>query len=125
MEKLTVSNEEYLEAIIILEKDGEVKLTKIAEMLKVSKPAANKAMNLLEERGFITKEVYGNIALTEKGRQVGNKIYKKHLAIKDFLIAIGVDDITAEEDGCKIEHIISEETFKHILKYLDNKKQSK
>ncbi|MDD3382661.1 MAG: metal-dependent transcriptional regulator [Bacilli bacterium] len=124
MKKLTMSNEDYLEAIVILEKEGNIKLTKIAEMLKVSKPAANKAMNLLEEKGFITKEIYGNIILTEKGKLAGNKIYKKHLAIKEFLTSIGVSSETAEIDGCKIEHIISEETFKSILKYLENNKES-
>ncbi|MGI6710857.1 MAG: metal-dependent transcriptional regulator [Bacilli bacterium] len=123
MKKLTMSNEDYLEAIIILEKEGNVKLTKIAEMLKVSKPAANKAMNLLEEKGFITKETYGNIILTEKGKEAGNKIYKKHLNIKNFLTSLGVKEETAEIDSCKIEHVISEETFQSILKYLEKNKE--
>lgn len=122
MTHLTKSNEDYLEAILILENSGDkVKSVRIANMLGVSKPGVNKAMNILKDNGFIEKTDYSDITLTEKGREIANEVYKKHLLIKDFLIKLGVSEDTADIDCCKIEHVISEETFSKIEEYINKK----
>ena len=109
MRLLTDSNEDYLEAILILkEKYGIVRSVDIAKLLNVSKPGVNKAMNILKENGLIEKETYGDVILTPKGLEIASKIYKKHTTIKDFLIKLGVSEEVSDIDCCKIEHVISE-----------------
>ena len=121
MKLLTDSNEDYLEAILILKiKNGKVKSIDISKMLNVSKPGVNKAMNILKENGLIDKDYYGDICLTQKGEEIAKKIYKKHTTIKDFLIKLGVSEEISDIDCCKIEHVISEETFNAIQKFLKN-----
>lgn len=121
MINLTKSIEDYLEAILIVEKrDKKVKSVKIAELLGVSKPGVNKAMNVLKDNNLIDKADYGDITLTDKGREIANRIYEKHLLIKEFLIILGVSEETAEQDCCKIEHILSDETLTQIKKFLKN-----
>ncbi|MDD3999726.1 MAG: metal-dependent transcriptional regulator [Bacilli bacterium] len=116
---LTKSIEDYLEAILILEKkDKKIKSVEIAKMLGVSKPGVNKAMNLLKSHGLIDKADYGDISFTERGREIANHVYEKHLLIKEFLLKLGVSEENAELDCCKIEHIISDETFTQIKKFL-------
>ena len=123
MRLLTDSNEDYLEAIYILKlKHGKVRSVDIAKQLNVSKPGVNKAMNVLKENGLIDKDHYGDIFLTNKGEEIAKKIYKKHTTIRDFLIKIGVDEETSEIDCCKIEHVISETTFKAIQNQLKENK---
>ncbi len=122
MINLTKSIEDYLEAILILEKANKrVRSVKIAQMLNVSKPGVNQAMNLLKEHELIDKPAYGEIILTEKGRKIANEVYKKHLLIKEFLIKLGVSEEIAEIDSCKIEHVLSDETLKKITLYLNKK----
>lgn len=122
MINLTKSIEDYLEAILILEKANKrVRSVKIAQMLNVSKPGVNQAMNLLKEHELIDKPAYGEIILTEKGRKIANEVYKKHLLIKEFLIKLGVSEEIAEIDSCKIEHVLSDETLKRITLYLNKK----
>ena len=114
MRLLTDSNEDYLEAIYILKlKHGKVRSVDIAKQLNVSKPGEN---------GLIDKDHYGDIFLTNKGEEIAKKIYKKHTTIRDFLIKIGVDEETSEIDCCKIEHVISETTFKAIQNQLKENK---
>lgn len=121
MINLTKSIEDYLEAILIVEKrDKKVKSVKIAELLGVSKPGVNKAMNVLKDNNLIDKADYGDITLTDKGREIANRIYEKHLLIKEFLIILGVSEETAEQDCCKIEHILSDETLTQIKKFVKN-----
>ena len=120
MRLLTDSNEDYLEAILILkEKYGIVRSVDIAKLLNVSKPGVNKAMNILKENGLIEKETYGDVILTPKGLEIASKIYKKHTTIKDFLIKLGVSEEVSDIDCCKIEHVISDETFTAIKKFLN------
>lgn len=119
MKLLTDSNEDYLEAILILKiKNGKVRSVDIAKHLNVSKPGVNKAMNILKESGLIEKDYYGDVYLTKKGEEIAQKIYKKHTTIKNFLLKLGVDEETSDIDCCKIEHVISEKTFKAIENYL-------
>ena len=120
MRLLTDSNEDYLEAILILKiKNGTVRSIDVANMLNVSKPGVNKAMNILKENGLIEKETYGDITLTEKGSEIANRIYNKHNTIKNFLIKLGVSEEISDIDCCKIEHVISEETFNAIESFLN------
>ena len=120
MKLLTDSNEDYLEAILILKlKNGKVRSVDIAKHLNVSKPGVNKAMNILKESNLIEKDYYGDVTLTPKGEEIAKRIYKKHTTIKNFLLKLGVSEETSEIDCCKIEHVISEETFSAIKKYLN------
>lgn len=121
-ENLTKSIEDYLEAIYKYELNGEnyIPSLKIAKALNVSKPAVAKAMNRLHADGYILKELYGQISLTDKGREIGKLVYDKHKTIKEFLIKIGVSDQNAEIDCCKIEHVICSETLNKIKDYNKN-----
>ena len=122
MKTLTKSSEDYLEAILILEEHGsKIKSVDIASMLNVSRPAVNKATNELREYGYITKEDYSSIVLTDAGRQAAAHIYEKHRLIRSFLIKLGVSEENSEIDCCKIEHIISEETFSAFKNYVNKK----
>lgn len=116
MKSLTKANEDYLEAILCLEKDGcsSVKSIDIANHLSVSKPAVSKATNELKEMGLIEKNHYGAISLTNKGRVAAKRVYEKHKIIFTFLKNIGISEENAEIDCCKIEHIISNETLEKM-----------
>lgn len=119
---LTRSNEDYLEAILMLEKKNKkVKSVEIANLLKVSKPGVTKAMNILKENGLIEDSYYSEIILTNKGRTEAEEILHKHNTIKLFLMSLGVSEEIAEIDCCKIEHVISEETFHKINNFINNK----
>ena len=121
MKNLTKSYEDYLETIFILENSKiKVQSVEIARLLNVSKPAVHKAMDELLELGYITKEKYGDVKLTEQGRKIAISIYEKHSEIKAFLMNLGVDEKTAEHDCCLIEHVISEITLEKIKEF--NKK---
>lgn len=111
------SLEDYLEAIVILSKEGKVRSIDIAKMLDVSKPSVNKAMNVLKEKGFITQESYGDIKLTKAGKEMADQVFDRHQKIRSFLISLGISVATAEKDACKIEHIISEETFEKFANF--------
>ena len=122
MKLLTDSNEDYLEAILIIKlKKGKVKSVDISKHLNVSKPGVNKAMNILKENGLIEKDYYGDIELTQKGEEIAKKVYKKHTTIKEFLLKLGIDEETSEIDCCKIEHVISDKTFLAIKQFLNKK----
>ena len=122
MIKLTKSCEDYLETILILQQKsgGSVKSIDIATHLNVSKPAVTKATNELKDFGLINKDLYGEITLTEVGKNLAEKIYDKHKTIYSFLQKLGVSEETAEEDCCKLEHAISEETLEKLKEFLKN-----
>lgn len=117
------SLEDYLECIVILEQQNQdVRSVDIANRMGVSRPSVNKAMHNLKDRGFITQEKYGNIKLTEAGENMAQMIHNRHKTIRSFLLdVIGVSKETAEKDACRIEHIISEETFQQITKMTKKK----
>lgn len=125
---LTKSLEDYLEAIKILTNNKKVTRVKdIGELLKVKSSSVVNAMNSLKEKGYIKQEKYGYIELTETGRKAALKIFKKHRIILKFLIEVlRVPKEIAEMDACKIEHVISEETFNKILEFYNyyNENQS-
>lgn len=121
MEKLlTESIENYLEFMYTKELDGEkwIKPLDMASFFSFSRSAITKASDKLNELGYIIKEKYGKIALTEKGREIGKKTYERHTILKSFLLKLGVDEQIAETDCCKIEHVISEETFLKIKEFI-------
>lgn len=122
MKNLSKSYEDYIETIYCLEKKtGKVMSVDIARELNVSKPAVHKAMDELTSLGYIFKEPYGRITLTESGKKVAEEIYDKHTSIKSFLLSLGIDEKTAEHDCCLIEHVISDETLNKIKEFLKNK----
>ena len=117
------SGEMYLETILVLSKKrGVVRSIDIAEHLGYSKPSVSRAVGLLKNGGFITVANDGVIALTEEGFEIANKIYERHTVISSLLMRIGVDEETAAEDACRVEHHISDVTFEALKKYLDSKK---
>ncbi len=119
--QLTVSEEDYLEAALRLTLDGQrIKVTKVAELLNVSKPAATNGLNELAGKGLLTKEPYGDIFLTDKGRAEAERVYAKHRLLNGFLKKLGVSTEIAEIDCCKIEHILSDETVDAIKKFMES-----
>ena len=115
---LQESGEMYLETILTLtKKSGAVRAIDVGEEMGYSKPSVSRAMGLLKQGGFIVVDENGHITLTESGREVAEKIYERHMLLTDFLAKIGVDRDTAAADACKIEHVISDESFEAIKKY--------
>ena len=111
------SAEDYLEMILMLrEKKGYVRSVDISQALGVTKPSVSFAMKKLRENGYIQMEERNEITLTEKGMAIARRIYDRHKALTSFLIQLGVDEATAREDACKIEHDISDETYQAILR---------
>ena len=119
------SGENYLETILVLKnKYGYVRSIDIARELGFSKPSVSRAVGLLKNDGYITFDPNGMIQLTDKGEDVAQKIYDKHNIISTYLMSIGVSEETAKSDACKIEHVISEESFQKIRDMvLANKKE--
>ena len=117
------SKEDYLERILMLsQKNGSVRSIDIAHDMGFSKPSVSVAMKKLREGGFITVDKEGLISLTEEGRKIAEKTYERHKVIKSILISIGVSDSVAEDDACKIEHELSDETFSKIREVYNNGK---
>lgn len=116
MMKMQESGENYLETILILQNEnGHVRSIDIANKLEFTKPSISRAMGILKSAGYITMERGGRIALTEVGLQKANEIYERHQLIKEYLIrTLGVSEQTADADACRIEHVVSQETFLKI-----------
>ena len=113
--KIKESAEDYLEAILVLSGlNGTVRSIDIVNRLKVSKPSVSVAMKKLREHGFIEMNSDGYITLTEDGRKIADRVYERHLFISQWLKDLGVADEVAAVDACKIEHVLSEETFRAI-----------
>lgn len=111
------SAEDYLERILILqEKKAEVRSIDIAHDMGFSKPSISVAMKKLKEAGLINIDEHGYITLTKEGHVIADKVYERHIVLKKTLINIGVSPEQAEKDACKVEHVISEETFEAIKK---------
>lgn len=110
--KIHESAENYLETILILQKrQGQVRSIDIASELSFSKPSVSVAMKNLRLNGYIDVSKDGYITLLEKGREIAEKMYERHTLFSDWLIALGVSPQVAAEDACRIEHVISNETF--------------
>ena len=113
--KLHASGEDYLEAILVLhKKTGMVRSVDVARHMDVSKPSVCHAVATLKNGGFLTMDDGFFLHLTNIGREVAEQIYEKHRFFTERLIAAGVDPKTAEADACRIEHVISEESFRRL-----------
>ncbi len=116
--QLQESAEMYLETIYILsQKSKSVRSIDVAEYMGFSKPSVSRAVGLLKSGGYLTMADDGLLTLTDKGIITAKKIFERHIILSEFLTKIGVADKTASDDACKIEHIISDETFNAIKKY--------
>ncbi len=116
---LLESGEMYLETILILSRQiGSVRSIDISEHMGYSKPSVSRAVGLLKNDGFITVDKNGHITLTDKGLAVAEKILSRHTLLTDMLMKLGVDRQTASADACRIEHVISDETFRAIKQHL-------
>lgn len=117
--KIYESAENYLETILMLtKKHGAVRSIDIATELSVSKPSVSVAMKNLREGGYIEVDSEGHITLLEQGRKIAETIYERHTLLTNWLTALGVDPSIAAEDACKIEHVISAETFAALKKHV-------
>ena len=117
---ITGSMEDYLEAIAIASaREGAARVTDIKTLLNVKTPSVSGALAVLSKAGFIKHERYGRVMLTKKGAAIAKEVKKKHAVISAFLRAIlGVQPDTADIDACKIEHVISAETFKKLCSFV-------
>ena len=115
------SGEDYLEAILVLrEKNGSVHSIDVAQHLGYSKPSVSRAVSLLKGEGYLTMEKDGRLELTQTGVEVARNIYERHRFLKQWLIRLGVSESVAEEDACKIEHNISDETFLCLKRHAES-----
>lgn len=113
--KLHAAGEDYLEAILVLQKkQGMVRFVDVARYVEGSKPSVYHAMTTLREGGFLTMDSDYFLHLTDVGREVAEQIYEKHRFFTDRLIEAGVDPVTAEKDACRMEHVISQESFERL-----------
>ena len=122
------SAEDYLETILVLfERNGQVRSIDIVNEMNFSKPSISIAMKKLRENGYIRMDVNGLITLTEEGRLIAERIYSRHKLLTKVLEAIGIDEKKAEDEACKIEHDIDDETYERIrdfyLRYTEKMKQ--
>ncbi|MDO5562283.1 MAG: metal-dependent transcriptional regulator [Synergistaceae bacterium] len=117
------SGENYLETILILkERNGSVRSIDIANELGYSKPSVSRAVKLLVERGMITVEPNGELLMTKGGDEAAEAIYDRHKIISKFFVEVlKVDEDVADRDACRIEHVISEESFERIREYIKDK----
>lgn len=113
------SGEMYLETILILtNQQNSVRSIDIAEYMNYSKPSISRAVNTLKKDGYIIIDEHGNIALTKNGRDLAEKIYERHLVLSEVFEMLGVDPQVAVEDACKVEHVISDETFEAFKNHI-------
>ena len=120
------SREDYLETILILKMSrGAVRSIDIAEYMNYSKPSISRAMSLLREAGLITMDKHGWINFTEAGQKLAEQVYERHRLLTEFLVILGVDAQIAEHDACRIEHVISEESFEQIKQYVVDQVQKR
>lgn len=121
--RIQQSAEDYLETMLILqEKHGYIRSIDIANYLGVTKPSVSYAVKRLKESGYINMESNGPITLTPPGLEIARRTYDRHIALVSFLEILGVEDELAEEDACKIEHVISNDTYLAICNYLEKNK---
>ena len=116
--KIQESAENYLETILILkQRNGMVRSIDIASELEFTKPSVSVAMKNLRENGYIEMDRDGMITLTPKGLQIAETIYERHTLISDWLMFLGVEEKTAMEDACRIEHVICKECFEAFKRH--------
>ena len=118
MNKLRQSGEDYLETILILSKRSGVRSVDIANEMNLSKPSVSRAVGILKNGGFISVDKDGYITLTAEGKNLAESVYERHTVLTDWLVGIGVDEKTAAEDACRLEHIFSPESFEKLKEHI-------
>ncbi len=118
--QLKESGEMYLETIYVLsQRKGFVRSIDVGEEMGYSKPSVSRAVGILRDGGYITVAHDGGLHLTEAGLEVAQRTYERHTVLSEFFIKLGVDEETATNDACKIEHVISSSTFAALKKHLN------
>ncbi len=113
--KLSASLENYLETMLFLEENNNIRITDVANKMGISKASVNKAVNQLKELGLLSHDHYGQINFTEEGLSIAKSIAKKHAILLNFFTKVlEIDEDTAEDEACEIEHILSNETVRAI-----------
>ena len=122
--ELHESGQMYLETIyVLLQKNTKIRAIDIVTYLGYSKPSVSRAVGILKKEDYITVDAEGFITLNPLGKQVAEQLYERHIVLTNMLIALGVDEKVAAEDACRIEHVISDESFAAVKKhYFDYKK---
>ncbi|MBR9937523.1 metal-dependent transcriptional regulator [Oscillospiraceae bacterium Marseille-Q3528] len=119
--KIQESAENYLETVLVLSKrNPEVRSIDVATELGFSKPSVSVAMKNLRENGYVVINKEGHIFLTDAGREIAEMIYERHTLLSTWLISLGVSPETAAEDACRMEHVISKESFSAIKEHVEN-----
>ena len=122
--KIQKASEDYLESMLMMkEQHGYIRSVDVADHLGVTKPSVTYATKQLKQNGFITMDRDGLITLTESGMEIADRIYTRHKTLTEFLMRIGVDEKTAREDACKVEHDLSEKTFAAICDHVARQKE--
>lgn len=117
---LLESGEMYLETIYVLsQKGGSVRSVDVGEYMGYSKPSVSRAVSILKKNGYVVMNEDSSLVLTDAGRALAEKIYERHDLITKFLISLGVDEKTAAEDACKMEHDISDTTLSAIKAFVE------
>lgn len=120
---LQESGEMYLETIYILSKRGKgVRAIDVGEHMGFSKPSVSRAMGILKAEGYVENDADGFLKLTESGLRVAENTYQRHKLLTEFFSLIGVSEDTASEDACRIEHHLSDESFKALLRHVEGLK---
>lgn len=120
---LQESGQMYLETIYILSKKGKaVRSIDVCEYMGYSKPSVSRAVGLLKQGGYVAADGDGFLTLTDEGKRVAEKMYERHTILTSFFVNLGVDEETASEDACKIEHDISDKSFEAIKNFVDSNK---
>ena len=118
--KILRASEDYLEAMLMMkEKHGYIRSIDVAEQLGVTKPSVTYTTKRLRENGYITMDKDGFITLSESGMQIASSMLERHRMLSSFLMALGVDEETALQDACRMEHVVSDETVQQICNFVN------
>lgn len=118
--RLQESGQMYLETIYILSKESNfVRAIDVGERLEYSKPSVSRALGILRKNGYVTVDEDGGLTLTPSGREVAESMYTRHTVLSNLLMRLGVDEKTATEDACRMEHVISEQSFAAIQRHME------
>ena len=118
--RLQESGEMYLESIYVLTKNTpHVRAIDVGEYMGYSKPSVSRAMGLLKSGGYVSVDESGFITLLPPGREVAEKIYERHTLLTSFLVRLGVSKEIASEDACRLEHVLSDESFEAIKRHAE------
>ena len=117
---VTTRAEEYLESIYeVAEEKGYAKVTDVARLLGVGLSAVTEMFQKLSDEGYINYEKYSGVTLTKKGEKVATELMQKHESLRDFFVILGLDEKIADEDACKIEHVVRKETMSRLERFVD------